>query len=161
MHVTENLLAPSFNVYTLHTVHSVQLRIRNRCELSSNSPNRRQYCSSKYFCKYSDCICALPELWRNLWCVFKTACLGGRIYSIPFCDSCYALDALNYGMNCTRMILRKWWVHFILQNRPRQNSQHGKELNKFFPTNKSDDLCLFFCLYPSLCTLYTWPAQKN
>ena len=25
----------------------------------------------------------------------------------------------------------------------------GKELNKFFPPNRSDNLCLFFCIYPS------------
>ena len=25
----------------------------------------------------------------------------------------------------------------------------SKELNKYFPSNRSDDLCLFFCLYPS------------
>ena len=52
-------------------------------------------------------------------------------------------------------------VHPNIQNRPRQNSWCGKNLNTFFPPNKSDDLWLFFCLYPSsLCTwcllLCTW-----
>ena len=28
-----------------------------------------------------------------------------------------------------------------------QNRQHGKELNKFFTPNRSDDLCLFFYIY--------------
>ena len=42
-------------------VHTVQLRIKNHCELSSNYRKRQQYCSSKYFCGYSHCICALPE----------------------------------------------------------------------------------------------------
>ena len=28
-----------------------------------------------------------------------------------------------------------------------------KELNKFCPPNRSDDLCLFFCIYPSSMTL--------
>ena len=37
---------------------------------------------------------------------------------------------------------------FIL-NRSRQNSQHCEELNTFCPPNSSDDLCLFFCIYPS------------
>ena len=36
-------------------------------------------------------------------------------------------------------------IHPIIQNRFRQNSQRGKELNK---PNRSDDLCIFFCLYP-------------
>ena len=30
-----------------------------------------------------------------------------------------------------------------------KKSKRGKELSKFFPPNSSDDLCLFFCLYPS------------
>ena len=37
-------------------------------------------------------------------------------------------------------------------NRPLQNSQRGKELNNFCLPNKSNDLCLFFCLYPSSMT---------
>ena len=40
---------------------------------------------------------------------------------------------------------RKEWINPILQNR----SAVGKELNKFFPPNRSDNLCLFFCIYPS------------
>ena len=44
---------------------------------------------------------------------------------------------------------RKDWIHPVLQNPPRQNSWRGKEFNKFFPPNRSDDLCLSFCLYPS------------
>ena len=34
-------------------------------------------------------------------------------------------------------------------NSNRENSQRGKELNKFFPQKRSDNLCLCFCLYPS------------
>ena len=30
-----------------------------------------------------------------------------------------------------------------------QNSMCGKELNKFCPSNNSNNLCLFFCIYPS------------
>ena len=30
-----------------------------------------------------------------------------------------------------------------------QNIKRGEKLNKFCPTNRSDDLCLFFCIYPS------------
>ena len=36
---------------------------------------------------------------------------------------------------------RKGWIYPILQNCPRQN--------KFFPPNRSDDLCVLFCLYLS------------
>ena len=31
----------------------------------------------------------------------------------------------------------------------RQNSKRGKELNKFCPPNRRDDLCLAFCFNPS------------
>ena len=40
-------------------------------------------------------------------------------------------------------------MHPILQIVLLQNSQCGKELNKFCPPNISDDLRHFFCLYPS------------
>ena len=36
-----------------------------------------------------------------------------------------------------------------ISNRPVQNSQRGKEFNKFCSPNRSNDLCRFFCLYPS------------
>ena len=42
-------------------------------------------------------------------------------------------------------------IHSIIQNRPSQNSLRGKEFNYFFPTSRSDDLCL---LYPSF--FYGW-----
>ena len=47
---------------------------------------------------------------------------------------------LKNRMNSSFSFKSSWCIH------PRQ----GKELNKFFPTNRSDDLCLFFCLYPSM-----------
>ena len=34
----------------------------------------------------------------------RRCCLGVRIYSIPCCAKCFALDYLNYRMKCTRMI---------------------------------------------------------
>ena len=40
-------------------------------------------------------------------------------------------------------------IHHILRPTVVQNSQRGKELNKFCPPISSDDLCLFFCIYPS------------
>ena len=49
-------------------------------------------------------------------------------------------------------------LHPIIQNCPRQNSKHGKEFNKFFPPNRSDDLLSFllslsfFYPYNSFCT---------
>ena len=44
---------------------------------------------------------------------------------------------------------RKGWIHPIIQILLVQNSQLGMELNKLCPPNSSDDLYLFFCLYPS------------
>ena len=46
-------------------------------------------------------------------------------------------------------------------NRPVQNTyrQRGKKFIKFFPPNRSekaDDLCLFFCLYPSSMPVKYW-----
>ena len=40
----------------------------------------------------------------------------------------------------------------FLPNRLRQNSWRGKELNKICPPNRRDDLCLCFCLHPSMMT---------
>ena len=50
---------------------------------------------------------------------------------------------------------RKGWInhpgaiHPIIQNCPRQIWKCGKKFNEFFPPNRSNGLCLFFCLYPS------------
>ena len=52
--------------------------------------------------------------------------------------------------NCTRMNRKKGLIHPILQIVLLQkNSWPVKELNKFYPPNSSDDLCLLFCIYPS------------
>ena len=40
-------------------------------------------------------------------------------------------------------------IHPFLQIILVQISLRGKELNKFRPPNRSYDLCLFFCIYPS------------
>ena len=40
-------------------------------------------------------------------------------------------------------------IHPILQIVLLQNSERGKEFNKFCPLNKSDDLLPFLCIYPS------------
>ena len=37
----------------------------------------------------------------------------------------------------------------FLPNRPRQNRQRGKKLNKFCPPIRSEDLCLALCFHPS------------
>ena len=46
-----------------------------------------------------------------------------------------------------------------------KKSKRGKELSKFFPPNSSDDLCLFFCLYPSsMVQVQAWgkdPQRKR
>ena len=51
---------------------------------------------------------------------------------------------------------RKGWIHPILPNRPRQNTvalKRGKELNKFCPPFRRDDLCLCFWLHPASMAL--------
>ena len=61
---------------------------------------------------------------------------------------------------CTRTILKKGWMHPFLQIILIQFilyfklsyckiAQRGKEFNEFCLSNSSDDLCLFFCIYPS------------
>ena len=55
---------------------------------------------------------------------------------------------LNNRLNCTRMIL------LLKIALGKICSQHGKELNKFFTPNRSDDLSLFYCLYPSSSSMY-------
>ena len=64
----------------------------------------------------------------------RRCCLGERIYSIPCSTSCFAQDDLKNIL----------FFQIILV----QFSQRGKELNNFFSQNRSDDLCLLFCLYP-------------
>ena len=56
---------------------------------------------------------------------------------------------LKNRMNCTLTIWRIGFIHPFLQIILVQNSLGGKEFNKFFPSNSSDDLCLPFCIYSS------------
>ena len=65
---------------------------------------------------------------------------GGRIYSIPYCASSFAQDELHQDY------MEKGLIHPFLKIVLVQNSQHGKELNKFYSPNSSDDLCLLFCI---------------
>ena len=66
-------------------------------------------------------------------------------------------------MNCTRTIWKKHWIHSILHILVVQNSLHGKEFNKFCPSNSRDDLCLFFCIFPSslALTFSSWSPGSN
>ena len=45
-------------------------------------------------------------------------------------------------------------IHPILQFALVQNSKRGKELNKLRSPNSCNDLCLFFCIYPSSMGLH-------
>ena len=75
-------------------------------------------------------------------------CLGVRIYSIPCRASCFAM-VLKNRLNSSFFSNYPSAIHSFIQNFPMHNSQRGKEFNKLFPPNRSDDLCLFFCPYPS------------
>ena len=44
--------------------------------------------------------------------------------------------------------------HHIFQTILEQNSLRCKEFNKFCPPKSRDDLCLFFCIYPSFIILW-------
>ena len=79
-----------------------------------------------------------------------TCCLGDRINSNPCCAMA--------TVSCTRTILKNMMNSSFSSNQPGaihtilhivQNSQRGKELNKFCPPNSSDDLGPFFCICPS------------
>ena len=59
---------------------------------------------------------------------------------------------LNNRMHSTRMIERKVWIHHIIENRPRQNSECGKELHKFFPPTEKTT----FVFTSVLCILLLW-----
>ena len=77
-------------------------------------------------------------------------CFGGQ----NLCNS------LPRQLFCTRTILKNMtnssfsfkssWCNsscYSKSSSAKQLQQHGKERNKFFPPKRSDDLCLFFCLY--------------
>ena len=66
-------------------------------------------------------------------------------------------DDRQKRINCTRMIWIKWWIHPCLRIVLVENSKRGKELNKFYPLNSSDDLCLVFCINPSFMS--AWRLQ--
>ena len=91
----------------------------------------------------------------------RRCCLGDKIYSIP-CHASYIF--------CTRLIsnnMMTWSfslnhpgaIHPILQIVLVQNGQRSKEFNNFCPPNSSDDLCLFFCLYPSSKLETDWQVR--
>ena len=64
--------------------------------------------------------------------------------------SCFELGRFEKRMNCTRMIWRKGWIYFLFFKIVlMQNSLRSKKWNTFCPPNNCDDLCLFFCIYPS------------
>ena len=70
-------------------------------------------------------------------------CVGGRIYLIPSCDD------FENRMNSSFYFKSSWCNSSYNSNRLVQNSQRGQELNQFCPPNRSDDICLFFGIYPS------------
>ena len=85
----------------------------------------------------------------------RLCCLGGRrIHSIPCGPSCFASDNFEeYDEFVFFQIILHGAIHPVIQNLPGQNSQRGKEFNTILPPNRSDDLCLLLCLYPSSMSL--------
>ena len=88
----------------------------------------------------------------------------GGVYSMPFHASFFELGDFNYRMKFTRMIWKKIMNSSYYPNRPRQNCKRGKEFNFFVPPpppNRNDDLCLFFCFYPSSPVKYVWMSGNS
>ena len=52
-------------------------------------------------------------------------------------------------LNSSFSFKSSWSNSPVRQTVPVQKSWRGKEFNKFCAPNRSDDLCLIFCLYPS------------
>ena len=74
---------------------------------------------------------------------------GEKIYSIPRRTSYFARKILKNWLNSSFYFKSSQCYSSFSLNRPVQNNQRGQKLNKFFPPNRSDDLCRFFFLYLS------------
>ena len=77
----------------------------------------------------------------------RRCCLRDRIYSISISGRTSCFEEQDELI----LFFKSSWctIHPFLQIVLVQNSQRGKELNKFCPPNSSDDLCLLFCTYLS------------
>ena len=93
----------------------------------------------KYLLDFKSCVFYMYILMKlkkkNLIIFFKR-----RVFNDFLC--CKEMSIIKAVQHRRRM-------HPIIQNRPKQNSQRGKEFNKCLPPNRNDDLCLFFCFYSS------------
>ena len=61
---------------------------------------------------------------------------------------------MNNRINSSFSFQSSWFNSSYNSNRLVQNNENGKEFIKFFPPNRSDDLCLLFCLNPSSMTTH-------
>ena len=52
-------------------------------------------------------------------------------------------------MSIIKAVQHRRRMHPIIQNSPEQKSCAARNLINSYPQNRNDDLCLFFCLYPS------------
>ena len=62
---------------------------------------------------------------------------------------------------CLGRFGRNGWIHPILPNRPRQNSNRVKELNNFCSPNRRNDLCLAFYFHPSLMPIVQYTEYST
>ena len=69
-------------------------------------------------------------------------------------------NSLPRQLFCLGRFGRIGCIQPFLSNQPRQNSQRGKELNKFCLPNRRDDLCLCFCIIPSSMLLKIHKNKK-
>ena len=73
---------------------------------------------------------------------------------------CFVVFIIKDELHTAQDDLKKGCIHPTLQIALLENSWHGKELNKFWPPNSSDDLCLVFCIKFSCSTLqYSDPVS--
>ena len=82
-------------------------------------------------------------------------CLGGRIYLIP-CRASYILSRtiLNNKMNSSFPFKSSCCNSSHNSNRPVQNTQRGKELNKFFPPPPQTEATTFAFSYVFILLLW-------
>ena len=97
------------------------------------------------------------------WAVTAMMLLDLHIYTLQYTEQCTVYTVQYQTIHTVHMYVydRSTWcsssfssyhpcaVHLFLHIILVQNSQCGKELNKFCPPNNSNDLCLLFCKNPS------------
>ena len=100
-------------------------------------------------CRYKPTIVTIDEGLRQKKGQRTSLLFGGKYLFNSLPRQLIALDDFEEQDEFIPLKKSSWCNSSYNSNRPVQNSQRGKELNTFFPPNRSNNLCLFLCLYPS------------